>query len=76
MAVKRNRKVNMMDEEQQLYLSYLLRLWPTKSDSQWVWRASLENSLTGERQGFGSLKEMFDFLEEQTSRKLTGDFQI
>ncbi|MBN1219857.1 MAG: hypothetical protein JXM69_13090 [Anaerolineae bacterium] len=53
-----------MSKLQQRYLSYLLRLWQT--DNKPTWRASLE-SLTGERQGFASLEELFDYLKTQTN---------
>lgn len=52
-----------MARQQSRYLSYLLRLWQT--GSQPIWRASLESPLTGERQGFASLQELFTFLETQ-----------
>jgi hypothetical protein len=59
--------------EQPDYLSYLLRLWRVNSDREspravekLVWRASLESSLTGERRGFASLEDLFDFLQGQT----------
>ena len=52
-----------MAKSQPRYLSYLLRLWQT--GSQPAWRASLE-SLTGERQGFADLEELFAFLKSQT----------
>jgi hypothetical protein len=45
------------------YVSYLLRLWRTGSGKKAVWRASLEDPLTGERQGFASLKDLVAFLE-------------
>ena len=48
------------------YQSYLLRLWPASDESQTVWRASLDSSRTGERTGFASLGELFDFLLQQT----------
>jgi len=48
------------------YLSYLLRLWQTSDGETWVWRASLETPGTGERRGFGSLKDLFEFLQAQT----------
>jgi hypothetical protein len=51
------------------YISYLLRLWKENDDTQTDqgakalhWRASLENPRTGERRGFCSLMEMFQFL--------------
>jgi hypothetical protein len=45
------------------YVSYLLRLWQTGNEEKAVWRASLENPLTGERQGFASLDELIAFLK-------------
>jgi hypothetical protein len=44
------------------YLSFLLRLWQTDDQGQPVWRASLESPGTGQRQGFASPQELFDFL--------------
>jgi hypothetical protein len=54
-----------MAKSQQRYLSYLLRLWQTSNGEKQVWRASLESPGTGERQGFGSLDKLFDFLQAQ-----------
>jgi len=51
--------------EQPDYLSYLLRLWRV-SEEETSWRASLESSHTGEREGFASLDALFSFLQEQT----------
>ena len=53
-------------EKQRHYLSYLVRLWQTSDGGRQIWRASLESPGTGERQGFASLKELFEFLERQT----------
>lgn len=53
-------------QREQRYLSYLLRLWQTSDGRKKVWRASLESPGTGERQGFASLKDLFDFLQTQT----------
>ena len=55
-----------MGEEQRRYLSYLLRLWQIESKGQLVWRASLEDARTGERQGFASIDALLAFLREQT----------
>lgn len=64
------------------YQSYLLRLWQDNSgrplcsrdeatpghiEDKAVWRASLESSLTGEKQSFASLDSLFTFLRRQTS---------
>jgi hypothetical protein len=57
--------------EQAEYLSYLIRLWQvdTAVGGHRVdgtgWRGSLESSLTGERHGFASLDELFEFLQSQ-----------
>jgi hypothetical protein len=60
------------------YLSYLLRLWRVNDDTQpgaekAIWRVSLENPHTGERKGFVSLDELFNFLREQAGITLQGD---
>jgi hypothetical protein len=47
------------------YLSYLLRLWQLIEGGKPAWHASLENPLTGERQGFPSVEAMITFLYEQ-----------
>lgn len=57
-----------MHKERPDYLSYLLRLWRVSDAEKAVWRASLENPVTGERRGFASLADLFTFLENQTSR--------
>ena len=50
------------------YLSYMLRLWQAGSrDGKSVWRASLENPHTGERQAFGDVETLVAFLAEKTS---------
>ena len=51
--------------KQRRYLSYMLRVWQTSDGAKQVWRASLETPGTGERQGFASLKDLFDFLQTQ-----------
>lgn len=53
-------------EEQHDYLSYLLRLWREGDEGRPVWRASLKSSRTGEKVGFGSLEELFEFLQRET----------
>ena len=54
------------------HLSYLLRLWPTRTHGQVVWRASLESPDTGQRRGFASLTGLFAFLEQETSEHALG----
>jgi hypothetical protein len=55
-----------VSEGQRRYLSYLLRLWQIESKGRLVWRASLEDARTGERQGFASIDALLAFLREQT----------
>jgi hypothetical protein len=55
-----------MPLEQSRYLAYMLRLWQAKTAKTATWRASLESSLTGERQGFASLDDLFEFLRRET----------
>jgi hypothetical protein len=47
-----------------VYLSYLLRLWLAGDGDQPQWRASLEDSRTGEQKGFDTLEELYLFLQE------------
>jgi hypothetical protein len=47
-------------------VAYLLRLWQVSSEGKTAWRASLESARTGERKGFTSLDDLFDFLRQQT----------
>ena len=54
---------------EQGYLSYLLRLWQTKSGGEQVWRASLESPHTDERKSFASLTDLFTFLEQETGHR-------
>lgn len=46
------------------YFSYLLRLW-REGEGGFEWRASLHDPHSGERQGFGSMDELFAFLQRQ-----------
>jgi hypothetical protein len=57
--------MSCVEGEERRYLSYLLRLWQIKSGGELVWRMSLENPHTHQRQGFASLEALFDFLREQ-----------
>ena len=62
------------DDELADYYAYLLRLWRADDalDSgmdnaqRTPWRVSLESARTGERQAFGSLDGLLDYLREQT----------
>jgi hypothetical protein len=51
------------------YHSYLLRFWEDRSQSAAdpaVWRFSLEDPRTGERQGFATVQALLTFLLSQT----------
>jgi hypothetical protein len=48
------------------YLAYLLRLWQVDDQGEMIWRASVEVPGAGERRGFSSLGDLFEFLETQT----------
>jgi hypothetical protein len=63
-----NKTVWIIDgmEEKPHYFSYLLRVWLAGDGCQPQWRASLEDSRTGERIGFASLAAMGEYLEQQT----------
>jgi hypothetical protein len=54
------------------YLSYLLRLWQQGGGEQPQWQASLECPQSGERRGFASLVDLFDFLEYETGSSSPG----
>jgi hypothetical protein len=55
-----------MIEKEAHYLAYLLRLW-RDTDSENVWRVSIESPHTGECRGFAGLEELLAFLCERTS---------
>ena len=59
-----------MNKEKGSYLSYLLRLWQTKSVGEGIWRAFLENPHTREHRGFANLTDLFTFLEQETSYRV------
>jgi hypothetical protein len=52
--------------QERRYLSYLLRLWQENGGDPPLWRASLERPQHGERLGFASLVDLFDFLDKET----------
>ena len=55
----------VMEVEQPDYLSYLLRLWRVSDEEEPTWRGLLKSSRTGQQVGFGSLEELFCFIQEQ-----------
>jgi hypothetical protein len=56
----------------EVYLSYLLRLWSTEGETAGVWRASLEDPLTGVRKGLADPKTLFTFLRDQMTLRVEG----
>ena len=54
-------------EDRQRYFSYLLRIWRVGNRDQSTWRASLEDTHTGERVGFASLQALCQFLDQKTA---------
>ncbi len=55
------------------YRSYLLRLWCVDRCRASDWRASLEDSRTGEQIGFASMEDLFVFLLEQSKKTPSSD---
>ena len=61
------------------YVSFLLRMWQDSSDEELsrskeaAWRATLQSPRTGERVGFNSLDDLFDFLKGQAGLEPTAD---
>lgn len=52
---------------------YLLICWqerPPSSEGPAIWRFSLEDARTGQRQGFGTLEQMLTFLERRTTGRI------
>ncbi len=54
-----------MDTERPAYQSYLLRLWHAPGGAGQPWRASLQDTLSGERQGFADLEALLAYLRDQ-----------
>ena len=52
-----------MNQAKRESISYLLRLWRVDSGAKEVWRASLENTLTGERKGFADIEALTQYLK-------------
>jgi hypothetical protein len=54
-----------MNAERPAYLSCILRLWRAPGGADQPWRASLQDTLTGERTGFADLEALCAFLQTQ-----------
>jgi len=50
-------------------------LWLVKNQEGCVWRCSVENVQTGERQGFASMELLYDFLRQETGLMVDGDLE-
>ncbi len=48
--------------ERRPHAVYILSLWEAQTEAGPVWRAWLQDSATGERQGFATLDELCDYL--------------
>jgi hypothetical protein len=57
-----------MSNHSRKYLAFLLRLWQVEQGGRAVWRASLEDTRSGERRGFANLDALVEFLRWQTQR--------
>lgn len=57
----------IMVEKQREYLAYMLRIWSVRDNGKILWRASVENAQTGERRGFASLSDLFEYLQSQAA---------
>ena len=55
------------------YCAFLLRLW--REEGETYWRASLEDPLTGEKQGFANLNRLVKYLVAQTDMQINGECQ-
>jgi hypothetical protein len=54
------------------YFSFILRLWLAGDHGQPQWRASLEDTLSGERVGFIRIEELCQYLTKLIGRKTVG----
>ena len=52
--------------KQKPYLAYLVRLWPVKSGTQTIWRASIESVQTGECRNFAGIEGLLTWLWQLT----------
>jgi hypothetical protein len=59
-------------ENSESYRAYMLRMWSAEQSGQLVWRASLEDSHTGELFGFANLL-LFDYLRNEALGALSPD---
>lgn len=65
-----------MGADQTKYLSFLLRLWRMEQNEHCTWRASLEDTHTGERRGFANLEALVEFLHELIRKREEADLIV
>jgi len=53
------------------YRSYLLRLWRTKTEGQFNWRISLQESKSGHLENFTSLEQLLAYLQNDINNHST-----
>jgi hypothetical protein len=58
-----------MSQDRSGYLSYLIRMWKSKTKRGWLWRGSLEDPGSGERRTFANLDHLIAFLRAQADRQ-------
>lgn len=71
-------ETNEKSESGERYHSFLLRLWQAGGDGKSVWRAALENPLTGEKRAFPDIAAMMDYLRRvtQTPGEITVEHRV
>ncbi len=63
-----------ISDQPPVYRSYLLRLWEERGEApaKRVWRCSLEDPLTGSRQGFANWAALSDWLTLELANPVPG----
>ena len=61
-----------MEKYQSDYRSYLLRVWQEKGREGSLWRATMEEVMTGEQRHFASLEALFEYLEGKGAPAIGG----
>jgi hypothetical protein len=63
-----------ISDQPPVYRSYLLRFWEERGEQplRRVWRCSLEDPLTGSRQGFANLTALMDWLTAELTAPTPG----
>ena len=63
-----------ISDQPPVYRSYLLRLWEERGEQTAVrmWRCSLEDPLTGNRQGFANLTALLEWLTAELAKPAPG----